>query len=99
LEGVLRLKEELKARAILHDADSSRLIILSAEKDSQCTGLRGARKGIQAVPKAAKPLKTVGECQAGRLPIPKLASAIGTESSQFGAKKQSTFVMPKGQIP
>jgi hypothetical protein len=60
LEGLLRLKEVLKAKAILHDAGSSRLIILSPEKDPQCTDRRGGRKGNQAVLKATKPWKTVG---------------------------------------
>jgi hypothetical protein len=61
MEGLLRLKKELKTRAILHDADSSRLIILSPEKDLQCTGQRRARKGIQEVHTAAKPWKTEGK--------------------------------------
>ena len=57
LVPLLRLKKELKARAILPDADSSRLIILPPKRSHQCTALRGRGKENQVVSQAAKPWK------------------------------------------
>ena len=59
----------------------------------------GARRGIQAVLKAAKPWITVGGMSGGAIAHSQTCWCNRHGVEPVGTKKQPTFVMPKGKIP